>query len=126
MNIAVLDSLPPELDPLADTAPRATFYHTRVWLESLAAAYPRMALRCIVASDGGTVRGFLPFFVSRRWPFRAAWSLPFGTYGGPVSAAADVDRALLDAFRRELARPGTIEAGWVDFHDGASEPGAVV
>jgi CelD/BcsL family acetyltransferase involved in cellulose biosynthesis len=123
MKIAVLDSLPPELDALADAAPRATFYHTRVWLESLAAAYPRMALRCLLADDGGRVRGFMPFFVSRRGPFRAAWSLPFGTYGGPVSDAGDVDRALLDAYRRELSRPGMIEAGWVDFHNSAPDTG---
>ena len=126
MDIAVLDSLPPELDPLADAAPRATFYHTRVWLGALAAAYPHLALRCLVASDAGTVRGFLPFFVSRRGPFRAAWSLPFGTYGGPVGNGGEVDRALLDKFRRELGRPGTIEIGWVDMHNSAPAAGASV
>ncbi len=124
MNIAVLDSLPAELDALADAAPRATFYHTRVWLESLAAAYPRMTLRCLLASDAGAVRGYLPFFVSRRGPLRTCWSLPFGTYGGPVSDGGDVDRALLAAYRDQLSRPGTIEAGWVDFHSGAPDSGA--
>jgi len=124
MQIAVLDSLPPELDALADAAPRATFYHTRLWLESLAAAYPRMSLRCLVADESGSVCGFMPFFISRRGPFHTLWSLPFGTYGGPVSHAGDIDRALIGAFRRELSRPGAIEAGWVDFHSGAPAPGA--
>jgi CelD/BcsL family acetyltransferase involved in cellulose biosynthesis len=124
MNIAVLDSLPPELDALADAAPRATFYQTRVWLESFAVAYPRMALRCLVATEASTLRGYLPFFVSRRGPFRTCWSLPFGTYGGPVSDDGDVDRALLGAFRRELSRRNVIEAGWVDFHNGAPDSDA--
>lgn len=126
MDVAVLDSLPAELDVLADSAPRATFYHTRAWLESLAAAYPRLELRCLVARDAGALRGFMPFFVSRRGPLRASWSLPFGTYGGPVSDDGDADRALLDAFRRELSRPGTVEAGWVDFHNGAPDPACAV
>jgi CelD/BcsL family acetyltransferase involved in cellulose biosynthesis len=85
-----------------------------------------MALRCLVADDGAGAQGFLPFFVSRRGPFRALWSLPFGTYGGPVSSGGALDPALLDAFRSELSRPGTLEVGWVDFHNSVPDPGARV
>lgn len=127
MQIEVLDSLPPGMDSLAEESPRATFYHTRVWLESLAAAYPRLSLRCIAATDGGTPVGFMPLFVSQRGPFRTLWSLPFGTYGGPVGTGGEaVDRALLDAFRREASRPWTVEAGWVDFHAAVADPGGSV
>ncbi|HEX5132396.1 MAG TPA: GNAT family N-acetyltransferase [Candidatus Krumholzibacteria bacterium] len=117
MTIEVLDSFPVEIDALAETGARATFYHTRVWLESLAVAYPRMRPRCALARDGGTVRGFLPFFESPRGPLRSVWSLPFGTYGGPVGDGDGVEHALLDVFDAELRRPGTLEAGWVDFHN---------
>jgi CelD/BcsL family acetyltransferase involved in cellulose biosynthesis len=124
MTIEQLDSLPPEIDAFSDAAPRATFYHTRVWLQSLAAAYPRLTARCLAAREGGTLAGYLPYFVARRGPLRTVWSLPFGTYGGPVSTGAETDRALLAAFRRELDRPGTLEAGWVDFHNRAPDDGA--
>lgn len=126
MEVALLDTLPAEIDAVADASPRATFYHTRIWLESLARAYPRMSLRCLVARDAGGLRGYLPFFVARRGPLHTSWSLPFGTYGGPVSDDGDVDRALLVSFRAELERRGTFEAGWVDFHSGAPDADALV
>ncbi len=126
MNVAVLDSFPPELESVAAASPRATFYHTDLWLRALATAYPRMALRCLVARDGGDIVGYLPFFTVRRGPFRASWSLPFGTYGGPVSAAGDaVDRELVRAFRNRLGEAGTLEVGWVDFGDVADDGGEV-
>jgi len=114
MRIDLLDSFPPELDAVADASSRSTFYHTGAWLHSLAAAYPRLAPRCLVASDGGVAAGYLPYFETRRGPFRAAWSLPFGTYGGPVGSE-DACRELASAFARRLGQPGMIEVGWVDF-----------
>jgi hypothetical protein len=122
MRIELVDSFPPELDAVADVSPRATFYHTGAWLLSLADAYPRMALSCLVVRDGNSVRGYLPFFETRRGPFRAAWSLPFGTYGGPVGDDAARD-ALLRAFEKRISAPGAIEIGWVDFHDAGPLPG---
>jgi CelD/BcsL family acetyltransferase involved in cellulose biosynthesis len=73
--------------------------------------------RCIVAEDGGAPVGFLPYFVSERGPLRRAWSLPFGTYGGPVGVDDVVARTLLDEYRRTLSRAGWIEVGWIDFHN---------
>ena len=118
MRIDLLDSFPPELDAVADAAPQATFYHTGAWLHALADAYPRMSLHCLVARDGNDTRGFLPYFEARRGPLRAAWSLPFGTYGGPAGDAEACAR-LMDAFERRLSAPGTVEIGWVDFAGGA-------
>jgi CelD/BcsL family acetyltransferase involved in cellulose biosynthesis len=124
MNIAVIDSFPPELEAVADAAPRATFYHTGTWLHALAAAYPRMTLHCLVATDGNDTVGYLPFFVTRRGPFKTEWSLPFGTYGGPVGVGGDgVDRRLIDAFRERLSDRRTVESGWVDFHNALADGG---
>ncbi|HEU4928977.1 MAG TPA: GNAT family N-acetyltransferase [Candidatus Krumholzibacteria bacterium] len=125
MKIEVADTFPPELDAVADGAPRATFYHTRAWLESLADAYPRLASRCLIAHDGAAPVAFLPYFVTRRGPFVSLWSLPFGTYGGPVgqiAAAGD----LLRVFRSQSERRLVVEAGLVDFHNDIDPTGASV
>jgi CelD/BcsL family acetyltransferase involved in cellulose biosynthesis len=74
-----------------------------------------MRPRCLVAEDGGTVVGYLPIFVTRKGPLARAWSLPFGTYGGPVAINEDAVPLLLEAYARLLGRGGVIEVGWVDF-----------
>jgi hypothetical protein len=53
MRIERLDAWSRELDELAVGAHRATFYHTGAWLRALAAAYPRMSLHLLVATDNG-------------------------------------------------------------------------
>lgn len=116
MKVEVADTFPPELDAVALGSPRATFYHTHAWLESLAEAYPRLSRRTLIAYDGAQARGYLPYFVVRRGPFMSLWSLPFGTYGGPVgedTATAE----LLRAFRSQSERRLVVEAGLVDFHN---------
>jgi len=124
MTITTRDEFPAELDGVALAAPDATFYHSGTWLASVAAAYPRLRLRVIVAEEGGAPVGYLPYFVSSRGPLRRVWSLPFGTYGGPAAPAAEVSRALLDEYLRTLSRAGVIEAGWIDFHDKGGPPEA--
>jgi CelD/BcsL family acetyltransferase involved in cellulose biosynthesis len=128
MKIDLLDTFPAELDAVADASPLATFYHTGAWLLSFAEAYPRLRLRCLVARDGEATVGYLPYFVSRRGPFSVLWSLPFGTYGGPVALSeGEAGEALLRAYCRQLSRPGVIEVGWVDFRNarGAGAAGAI-
>jgi hypothetical protein len=127
MRIVTVDSFPPELDALADSSPRATFYHTGPWLISLADAYPRLSLHCLVAEDGGAAVAYLPYFVSRRGPMRALWSLPFGTYGGPVGTAEDaILGALLDEYHAQLDRRTVVELGWVDYHNAFGDMGGDV
>jgi len=118
MRIVTVDSFPRELDSLADASPRATFYHTGAWLLSLADAYPRLALHCLVAEEGGEAVAYLPYLVAKRGPLRAVWSLPFGTYGGPVGTANDATLfAVLQEYRALIERPTVVELGWVDYHN---------
>lgn len=122
MNITLLDTLPEEVDPIAVASPEASFYHTRPWLESLAVT-SGLELRCLVAREGGGIRGFLPFFFGRTGPFRRAWSLPYGTYGGPATAGdEEAFDGLLATYAALLERPRVIETGWVDFRN--RRPGA--
>ncbi|MDH3198496.1 MAG: GNAT family N-acetyltransferase [Candidatus Krumholzibacteria bacterium] len=115
MEIVITDTLPAGVEELARASSRATFYHGRTWLESVAAAHPRMALRCAVARRGREPIGYLPFFLLRYGPFLRAWSLPFGTYGGPVAVDGEAETALLDRYARLARDVRTLEAGWVDF-----------
>jgi CelD/BcsL family acetyltransferase involved in cellulose biosynthesis len=114
MQIEHLDAWGSELDALAESSEDATFYHTGTWLVSLAEAYPRMSLRVLVARNDGVPVAFLPFFETRRGFLRTLWSLPFGTYGGPVGdEKACVE--LLRAYRSYISRPGVIDVGCVEF-----------
>ena len=117
MKIAVVDTFPPELDAVAEASQQATFYHTGTWLLSLVAAYPNMRARWLVAEDGSRPIAYLPCISTRRGPFDSWWSLPFGTYGGPVGEA-EAFPALMEAYRRLGERRNVLEVGWVDFfHD---------
>jgi len=113
MRVEHLDGWSDDLDALAARAPRATFYHTGAWLCSFADAYPRTSLRVLAAYDGESPAAFLPFFESRRGPLRTLWSLPFGTYGGPVGDG----RACAELWREYAAlfsSPSVIDLGCID------------
>lgn len=105
-----------DMDRLAGSCPEATFYQSRAWIESLIEIFPRMKFRCLVARDGGSVAGFFPYFLIRRGPLLTAWSMPFGTYGGPVAKDDNSDRELRRAYASVLSRAGVVTAGWIDFH----------
>jgi len=118
MRISLLDSVPAECEELAATSPETTFYHTRLWLDAVAAAHARMSVACLAAEEDGRVRGYMPFFFVHTDPFRRAWSLPFGTYGGPVAGGdRDVQAALLERFRRLLEKRDIVEVGWTNYDD---------
>jgi CelD/BcsL family acetyltransferase involved in cellulose biosynthesis len=121
MHIERLDAWSGELDELAARASGATFYHTGAWLRALADAYPRMALRVLLAGQDGTHTAFLPYFETRRGPLRTLWSLPFGTYGGPVGDAGACAE-LWREFRSLYSAPGVIDVGCID-RDSLLEPG---
>ncbi|UCG50953.1 MAG: hypothetical protein JSW58_12230, partial [Candidatus Latescibacterota bacterium] len=117
MRVEILDRFPPDLNEVALDSPQATFYHTDVWIKSISEAYPSMKFRCLVAEDGGEIVGYLPFFVMSKGPTRSFWSLPFGTYGGPVSRGDDhVSGVLLERYTKMRWERGAREVGLVDFY----------
>jgi CelD/BcsL family acetyltransferase involved in cellulose biosynthesis len=123
MQVEVLHHLPAGLEELALQSNQSTFYHTPIWLESLAGAYPATRLNVIAAVDSGHLLGYLPFFEIRKGAARRLWSLPFGTYGGPVTLGdSAVERALLETFVAMKSRRGVYEIGLVDFHGRLSVP----
>jgi CelD/BcsL family acetyltransferase involved in cellulose biosynthesis len=118
MHVEILDHVPEALDDLAARSPDSTFYQSRTWLESLARAYPSMRLYCLVATGATGACGYLPYLSVKRGPFVAVWSLPFGTYGGPVTLDdEEARRALVEAYARTKERRGVHEVGLVDFNN---------
>jgi hypothetical protein len=121
MRIEISQRFSADLDEVALNSPEATFYHTGTWIESLSHAYPSMRFECLIAKSGAETIGFLPYFLVKKGPIRAVWSMPFGTYGGPVALGDDsVRRSLLDAYARKRGKPSVHEIGIVDFHNSIS------
>jgi CelD/BcsL family acetyltransferase involved in cellulose biosynthesis len=123
MRLRTIDTFPDELDDVARRSPGGTFYHTSVWVGSLSTAFPRMTFRCLVAERNGNVVAYLPYFILKKGPLRAAWSMPFGTYGGPVAEDEDVAQSLLREYTRVADGTGFVEAGFVDFTAAGERPG---
>ncbi|MBP2680333.1 MAG: hypothetical protein H6Q78_196 [Candidatus Krumholzibacteriota bacterium] len=116
MEIEIADRFSPALDELALGSPDATFYHTGLWIECLSRVFPSLVFRCLVAAEGSEVLGYLPFFESKKGPLTALWSLPFGTYGGPVTRGDDRVRAALARAYADLRKEGGVhEIGLVDY-----------
>jgi hypothetical protein len=124
MEIETVDRFSPELDEIALASPEATFYHGGLWIECLSRVFPSLRFRCIIAAEGGTILGYLPYFESRKGPLTALWSLPFGTYGGPVARGDSRTReALAQAYARLRGEKGVHEIGLVDYSNGVSAAG---
>lgn len=117
MQVRTIDTFPDELDDISRLSPTGTFYQSKTWIDSLRATYPRMSFRCLVAEDGGGIQGYLPFFYVKRGPLRTAWSMPFGTYGGPVTVSDDAYRPLLREYEKVLSRLDVVKVGWIDFNN---------
>jgi hypothetical protein len=123
MRVDTVEQFTDALDEIALNSPEATFYHTGAWLRSLSVAFPALRLRCLVARGRSEVLGYLPFFLSRKGPLEAAWSLPFGTYGGPVGRGdEEVLRTLAAAYGRLCKRLSVHEVGIVDFSNRVEIP----
>ena len=124
MEIENSDRFSPALDELALGSSDATFYHTGLWLECLSRAFPSLRFRCLVAAEGADLLGYLPYFESTKGPLTVLWSLPFGTYGGPVTRGDERVRGeLVDAYSALRKRRGVHEIGLVDFSNGAGTAG---
>ncbi len=118
MQVEIAHRFSADLDEVALNSPEATFYHTGTWIESLSHTYPSMQFQCLIARSGAETFGFLPYFVLKKGPIRAVWSMPFGTYGGPVTLGDDaVHRLLLDTYVRMRKHTGVHEMGMVDFQN---------
>lgn len=117
MKLETLDRFVPALDEVAERCDAATFYHSGVWIESLAEVLPELQFRCLVLGDGRP-QAYLPYFLAESRFGHSCWSLPFGTYGGPVAGPeGGATEQLLKAFLGLRHQPHVSEVGLVDYRN---------
>ena len=89
----------------------ATFFHSPAWLDILAESFPRFECGWITARESGSLAGLMPVVKVTKGPAFMLHSLPFGTYGDPLSALPEVRGALLDHFFSIASSPRCAGAG---------------
>lgn len=87
-------------DQLLTCSPQRTIFHTPEWISIWELVYPHARSWVILAWSGGEIRAGLPVVQFRRGPFSNFYSLPYGTYGGPVYPRGDAEpvKGLLETF----------------------------
>ena len=94
-------------DALLSTHPRATFFHSAAWAQTLADAYG-FPSRYIAASNGGELRGLLPVIEARSWlRGTRGVSLPFTDECPPLVSPKVNAQSLL-----EMAMQEGTSRGW--------------
>ncbi len=123
MNITIQTDPPrDELDDFVDSCAGSTFFHSYGWMDCLVNCFRNFEPLWIIAREEGVIRSLMPVVKIRRGPFNELWSLPFGTYGGPVGGEAPLRLMILDKFMGmsrswKCVRAGAdiFNAGFVDF-----------
>lgn len=109
----VLDPAPPELwDRVCARCPYATFFHTRLWAEAMAAAFPqlRIATRAYLFEDGTVaILPLMRYRAGLRGLLRGYESMFPGVYGG-VIAEGTLSEEQVRAIYASLRGPRT---AWV-------------
>lgn len=87
-------------EELLTRSPQRTVFHTPEWISLWELVYPNARSLAILVWRGGGIRAGLPVVQFRRGPFLSFYSLPYGTYGGPIhpEGNAGLVEVLLEAF----------------------------
>jgi len=88
---------PESWDGWVEQAAGGSFAARQGFLDALPLALPGAKVSYFTAWRGPRLAGAVPMADVRRWGQRWAYSLPFGTYGGPLCDADDPDRSTVRA-----------------------------
>jgi len=102
----------------------ATFFHSPAWLEILAEAFPRFECGWLTARRRGVLEGLMPVVRVAKGPAFMLHSLPFGTYGDPLSSDPGVRGDMLGRFCEIASSPRCVRAGvnLIGFREGWKTP----
>jgi len=117
---------PAEWNALVAGDPGATFFARTEWVELASGVSPRSDPVYLTARDGGRLVAGLPAVQKRRLGFSTIESLPFGTYGGVVSAPGcppEAAAGLLRRFGRIARSPVVAAAHLMDLRGAACDLG---
>ena len=79
------------------------------FLEALPLVLPDLRLSLLCAYRGDRLVGAVMLAVTRKWGHRFAYSLPFGTYGGPLVDAEEAEPALVSERLAMGVRMGLVD-----------------
>lgn len=97
--------------PLLDAFPRATFFHSPVWLEALVGAFPAFIGGWVTEREGTELVGFMPYIEIKKGPISDLWAMPFGTYGDPITRSHSTAFRLIERFFEMSSKRGCRRAG---------------
>ncbi len=106
-------------DALVASSPEATVFHTSAWAELWLEEWRGSRWVAFVIEDGSGYAGGISAIVRNRGIGRTIFSMPYGTYGGPLVRPGHPDpgsarRELLEAFARRAGSRWTLrsEMSW--------------
>jgi len=102
-------------DALVASAPEATVFHTSAWAELWLHEWRGARWVAFVIQDDAGYAAAIPAIVRNRAIGRTVFSMPYGTYGGPIlrqglSDPVSARRELLEAFARRAGSRWTLRS----------------
>jgi len=88
----------PELEELFEEKPPNTFFQSTIWLGALVRAFKNFEPGWIVFGERDKILGAMPYVRVKKAFLYSNWSMPFGTYGGPVVIQDDLNEKLVKEF----------------------------
>jgi len=88
----------PELERLFEEKPPNTFFQSTIWLGALVRAFKNFEPRWIVLRERDNILGAMPYVRVKKTFLYSNWSMPFGTYGGPVVIQDDLNEKVIKEF----------------------------
>ncbi len=98
-----------------------SLFGTTLWIDILLSSFPGFSAGWITAREGGSLIGLMPVIFKKIFSFHCIRSLPFGTYGNPLSSEDRVKRLLVEKFLKLAARPRCLDAVCTIFDVGWKE-----
>jgi CelD/BcsL family acetyltransferase involved in cellulose biosynthesis len=104
---------PARWDALVESAEGATVFHTAAWARTWAAEWPGATWQVIARNDGAKLAAGLAFVARTGAGGRRIFSMPDGTYGGPLVGPGSADpaanrRRLLEEYGRLVSARGVL------------------
>ena len=95
----------------------ATVFHTSAWARTWTEVWPKARWRALAWIEHGRIAAGLPYVVREGWLGRRLFSMPDGTYGGPLAVRGSEGRQealsrLIDWFRGNAEKAPVSQLTW--------------
>ena len=101
----------PGLEGLFEKKPPDSFFQSTKWLNALVRSFRNFEPRWIVFREQDEVLGAMPYVRAKKAFLHSNWSMPFGTYGGPIVIQDNLYVKVLKEFFELSSSPLCFKAG---------------